>query len=100
MQGVFMTPHEITNDIQAAVKMFGEYNFFDKGLSESMDTVKYKDALIASGGKAAADTLEAVIKLDKKYGKHFVHGMIGLMDDQDDKFWHLLMERPELEKLY
>jgi hypothetical protein len=95
-----MTPKEIRKDIRSAVKQFGEYNFFDKGLYESMDTDKYKSALVAMGAVAAADTLEAVIKLDKKYGPTFVMGMLCCMDDLPEKFFDALLEREGLSKLY
>jgi hypothetical protein len=95
-----MTAEEIKKDIRAAIKQFGEYQFFDKGLYETMDVDKYKKMFVGMSAKEAADLMIAVIKADKKYGEHFVMGVLINMDDQPDAYWDKLMERPELEKLY
>jgi len=95
-----MTAKDIKKEIRAAILQFGEYNFFDKGLYETMDTGKIKQALVAMDAAKCADTLEGVLKLDKKYGGRFVQGMLMELDDQEEEFWDGLMEREALADLY
>jgi len=95
-----MSVKGIKKDIRAAVKQFGEYLFFDRGLYETMDVEKYEKMFAAMSAEDAAKLLVGVIEADKKYGQQFVMGILSALDDQPTAYWEKLMERRELERLY
>lgn len=95
-----MTPKEIKKDIRASIKLFGEYNFFDKLLFETIDVTKYRTRFVAIGAKDTADLLEGILKEDKKYGEHFVEGMLMELQDEPEEFWNELMSRPALRERF
>lgn len=88
---------EIIAAIQAALKRFGEYSYYDKGASEIMDVGVWEKKLNALPLAERVAILESV--LDHEHGEQFVRSVVMNSDGNDD-FDEFLDASPRLAEFY
>lgn len=89
---------EIIKDINYGLKMFGEYNYYDKGASASMDCGRWKHLLSKMPADEVAEILIEVLKFE--HGRPFVSDVVVRFDDIDEQYWETLMSYKQLAKFY
>lgn len=90
--------NQIIADINYALRMFGEYHYYDKGASEVMDCRKWKHILSKMPANDVADILIDVLK--NEHGQPFVCDVVVRFDDSDEQYWDILMSHEQLAKFY
>lgn len=80
-----MTTKKLLKDLDAALKRFGTYSYYDKGVDEVFDAspaVSYVKSLTA---KKAVEFLLALKK--HEHGEHLVNHIVCCCDDADEKWF-------------
>lgn len=90
-------PQDVLNDLNQALKEFGEYTYRDKGAEEIMDVKVYYDFLKAKQASEVIAFLEELYQLDKNSEK-LISAILMRLQDCDD--FDRYMESDILAKLF
>jgi len=91
-----LTEKECIAAVRAAIKQFGEYNYFDKGPQEVMDIPAFAKKTSDMTAVQIADVFAAIRQ--RKYGEEFVRTM--LVELQEYPAMDALYEDARLADLY
>lgn len=93
-----MDAKQCIDAIEAALKSFGEYSYYDKGADEVMGVGAFENAFKKMEAKDVAALLEEVAKY--KHGSPFVQSVISGLDCMGEWFDRLLEESKVLAEYY
>jgi len=85
-----------TKEIKEALKLFGEYNYYDKGAHESMEIPS--EELLEMEPEFIASILVELLKFE--HGEPFVEACIFSLDHMDDDWWDRLTANNNLGDFY
>lgn len=82
-----ITAKQIIKELDQSLKEFGEYNYYDKGVSDVVDV----DSMTKRLKELEPPTIMNILKevAAHKHGPLLVSGLIGSFDDDDD-LWNAL----------
>ena len=92
------TVDNLHDEINEAIKQFGEYSFYDKGPDEIMNIGPYITEAESMTPNDVADVLVQLAKLGR-YEEFFAERMISYLAEQPDVWWNEFVNHPELDKL-
>lgn len=76
----------ILEDINKAIKQFGEYAYFDKGAQEVMDIDSWIYSFRRLPASEAAAVLRSVVDNSPQYGELFVSAVLTELQEWDELF--------------
>lgn len=85
-----MTGKEIIKDLEAALKMFGTYSYYDKGPHEVMDVESIASELRLISAKDAGTIMKEVGA--HEHGERLRDELAGHMDDMPERWFTEMLE--------
>ena len=85
-----MTPAEALKDLEKALKQFGTYSYYDKGVDEVFDAspiVAYAGTLDVKDAVKFLSTLA-----EHEHGEHLAEHIVSCLDDADEKWFEEVVE--------
>ncbi len=80
----------IKEEIQQALKQFGEYSYYDKGADEIMEISPWVEELKELGGKKAGEILAKLA--DEENVGPFITSVLYRLQEWEDSEWDDMME--------
>lgn len=89
---------KVVDDINVALRQFGEYTYYDKGAEEVFDV----DALVAELRPLSGDEIGQILAdvLTYEHGKPVVSSVLSALDGVEDEKWDAIMAYEGMEELY
>lgn len=86
------------DDINKALRQFGEYTYYDKGADEVFDV----DALVAELRPLSGDEIGQILAdvLTYEHGRPLVSSVLSALDGVEDEKWDAIMAYEGMEELY
>lgn len=89
---------KVIDDINKALRQFGEYTYYDKGAEEVFDV----DALVSELRPLTGDEIGQILAdvLTYEHGRPVVSSVLSALDNVEDAKWDAIMAYEGLEDLY
>ena len=84
-----MTATDITDSLEVALKQFGTYNYYDKGVDEIFNAHPIEEYLKTLSGKDAGKLMKEVAK--HEHGQHLIDHLAEGLEDQPDAWFDAML---------